>query len=177
MKYLRFESELAMLGALAEHLVKGTVPAYIGAAAVDVVGVVYQPTGAMLETDMGQVPEFAPTPGWHVNLSDTVPALAQFEIPTPTNPSRVFAIEPEPLRVPHSCTRRQGQRALLEAGKLDSVETAISSISDPFQKRVAQVEYEAATWERSNPFLIGMWSQLGGTDEELDGLFRLAVTF
>ena len=85
--------------------------------------------------------------------------------------------EPQSEAVPHYCTRRQGQRSLLEVGKLDAVEAAIASISDPFQKRVAQVEYEAGTWERSNPFLIGMWSQLGGTDEELDGLFRLAVTF
>lgn len=87
------------------------------------------------------------------------------------------APKPEPEAVPHSCTRRQGQRALLEVGKLDAVESAIASISDPFQKRVAQVEYEAGTWERSNPFLIGMWSQLGGTEAELDDLFRHAKTF
>lgn len=84
---------------------------------------------------------------------------------------------PEPLPVPASCTRRQGQRALLEVGRLDEVEAAISAISDPFQKRVAQVEYEAGTWERSRQFLIGMWSQLGGTDSELDDLFRKAQTF
>lgn len=85
--------------------------------------------------------------------------------------------EPRPSPVPHSCTRRQGQRSLLEVGKLDAVESAIASISDPFQKRLAQVEYDAGTWERSNPFLIGMWSQLGGTDAELDDLFRRAQTF
>lgn len=87
------------------------------------------------------------------------------------------ALEPQPDPVPHSCTRRQGQRALLEAGKLDAVEAAIAAIPDALQKRIAQVEYEAGTWERRNPFLIGMWSQLGGTDEELDGLFRVAVNF
>lgn len=85
--------------------------------------------------------------------------------------------EPQPDPVPHSCTRRQGQRALLEAGKLDAAEAAISAIPDAFEKRVAQVEYEAGTWERSNPFLIGMWSQLGGTDAELDDLFRRAQAF
>lgn len=85
--------------------------------------------------------------------------------------------EPQPEAPPHSCTRRQGQRALLEVGKLDAVESAIAAIPDALQKRIAQVEYEAGTWERSNPFLIGMWSQLGGTDAELDDLFRKAVTF
>lgn len=40
----------------------------------------------------------------------------------------------------------------------------------------AQIEYEADTWERANPLLQQMWAQLGGTPEQLDNLFRLAVT-
>lgn len=92
--------------------------------------------------------------------------------------SEVPALPDPPAEpVPQSCTRRQGQRALLEIGRLGDVEAAIESISDPYQKRVAQVEYEAGTWERGSQFLIAMWSQLGGTEEELDELFRSAVTF
>ena len=34
----------------------------------------------------------------------------------------------------------------------------------------------ADVWERSNPFLQQMWAQLGGTTEQLDELYRLAVT-
>jgi chromosome segregation ATPase len=78
--------------------------------------------------------------------------------------------------VPASCTRRQGRLALLQAGKLDDVESTIAAITDSLQRRAAQIEYEADTWERSNMFLQGMWNQLGGTPEELDDLFRLAVT-
>jgi len=81
-----------------------------------------------------------------------------------------------PAVVPSSCTRRQGRLALLNAGKLDAVEAAIEAISDPTAKRQAQIEYEADTWERSNPFLQSMWATLGGTSEELDALFTLAVT-
>ncbi len=81
-----------------------------------------------------------------------------------------------PAAVPSSCTRRQGRLALLNAGKLDAVETAIEAISDPTAKRQARIEYEADTWERSNIFLQGMWATLGGTSEELDALFTLAVT-
>lgn len=73
-------------------------------------------------------------------------------------------------------TRRQGRLALLNVGKLDDVEAAIDAIEDPVQQRAAQIEYEADTWERSNPFLQQLWAQLGGTEQELDDLFRLGAT-
>lgn len=78
--------------------------------------------------------------------------------------------------VPQSCTRRQGRLALLQAGHLDAVETAIAAITDPVQRMSAQIEYEADTWERANAFLQAMWAQLGGTPDELDELFMSAVT-
>ena len=84
--------------------------------------------------------------------------------------------DPLPVPAPKSCSRRQGRLALLSAGKLETVETVIASISDATAKRQAQIEYEADTWERANPFLQSMWSSLGGTESELDGLFTLAVT-
>lgn len=79
-------------------------------------------------------------------------------------------------RVPRSCTRRQGQLALLTHGVLDDAEAAIAAITDPVQKREAQIEYEADTWERANPFLQQLWTQLGGTPQTLDEAFVLAVT-
>lgn len=78
--------------------------------------------------------------------------------------------------VPQSCTRRQGRLALLQAGLLAAVETAIAAITDPVQRMSAQIEYEADTWERANAFLQAMWAQLGGTPDELDALFMSAVT-
>lgn len=81
-----------------------------------------------------------------------------------------------PTPVPTTCTRRQGRLALLQAGYLATVEQAVVSIADPAQRMAAQIEYEADTWERGNPFLQGMWAQLGGTAEQLDDLFRLAST-
>lgn len=84
--------------------------------------------------------------------------------------------EPEPASVPQSCTRRQGRLALLQNNLLDDVEDAIAAIPDPAQRRAAQIEYEADTWDRGNSFLQGMWAQMGGTEEGLDDLFRLAVT-
>lgn len=82
--------------------------------------------------------------------------------------------EPEPI-IPHSVTRRQGRLALLEVGKLDQVEAMIAAIEDPTERRAAEIEYEADTWERSNAFLQAMWAQLDGTESELDDLFILAA--
>ena len=84
-------------------------------------------------------------------------------------------VPPQP-EIPESCTRRQGRLALLQVGKLEMVEEAIESIESPTEKATAHIEYEADTWERENPFLQAMWSRLGGTSEELDGLFALAVS-
>ena len=41
------------------------VPKY---AAVDVIGTIYKPTGKMLTTEEGEVPEMAPVEGWHANV-------------------------------------------------------------------------------------------------------------
>lgn len=88
MKFLRFNSEAAARAAFADHLTEdGGWPAYIGTVAVDVVGTIHRPTGIMLEDD---VPEIAALPGFHVNLSDSVPELTEFEIDTPIDPARVF---------------------------------------------------------------------------------------
>lgn len=75
-----------------------------------------------------------------------------------------------------SCTRRQGRLALLMLGLLDTAEAAIAAMPDDADKRAAQIEYEADTWERHNPFLSALWTQLGGTPESLDSAFALAVT-
>lgn len=90
-------------------------------------------------------------------------------------------VAPPPLPVPppasaKSVTRRQGRLALLSYGMLDDVEAAIEAIADPIQRQAAQIEYEASVWERDNPFLEGMWEQLGGTPEALNELFDMAST-
>lgn len=83
---------------------------------------------------------------------------------------------PAPPAPPMSCRKRQGELALLQVGRLDAVDAAMAAIADPISRRRAQIEYGADVWERSNPFLQSMWAQLGGTPDELDELFVLAVT-
>lgn len=93
--------------------------------------------------------------------------LAEGNTPEPADPVAV--------PVPASCTRRQGQLALLAVGKLDDAESLLAAIPDAKQRRAAQIEYEAGTWDRSNAFVQAMWQQLGGTPDTLDDLFRAAV--
>jgi hypothetical protein len=65
------------------------VPKY---AAVDVVGTIYKPTGKMLTTPEGEVPEMAPLEGWHVNVrhTDEAPELDAYKV-TPQNQVRGWA--------------------------------------------------------------------------------------
>lgn len=82
-----------------------------------------------------------------------------------------------PQTAPASCTRRQGLLALLEFGfKRSDIEAQIAAIADETEREEAQIEYEANVWERANPRLQQMWALLEGSPEQLDDLFRLAVT-
>jgi hypothetical protein len=65
------------------------VPKY---AAIDVIGTIYKPTGKMLTTPEGEVPEMAPLEGWHVNVRHTAetPELEAFRV-FPATPSRMWA--------------------------------------------------------------------------------------
>lgn len=84
---------------------------------------------------------------------------------------------PAPEPVPASCTRRQGLLALLSYGiKRSEIETQIETIEDEMEREAAWIEYLADTWELGNPRLQAMWAALGGTPEQLDDLFRHAVT-
>ena len=65
------------------------VPKY---AAVDVIGVIYKPTGVMLTTAEGEVPEMAPLDGWHANVRHTAetPELDAYKV-APKAPVRGWA--------------------------------------------------------------------------------------
>lgn len=79
--------------------------------------------------------------------------------------------------VPALCTRRQGLLALLSHGiKRADIEAQIAAMEDEVKREEAQIEYEAATWERNNQHVQSMWVLLGGDPEQLDDVFRLAVT-
>ena len=61
-------------------------------AAIDIIGKIYKPTGEMITTDEGEVPEMAPVEGWHVNVRHTAkaPNLTAYQI-FPKSPVRGWA--------------------------------------------------------------------------------------
>lgn len=174
MTYLQFENEAAGREALAPWTVNDVLPAYIGSAAVDVVGTILRPTGNVIHAPDGVVPELAPVPGWHINLSEQVPELQGYEIEAPTTPDRVFAgtdVVHAP-RVPAKVTRRQARQALALAGLLDKVQPAINAIADPVQQQMAQIEWDdSQEFERDRPLLIQLGHDIGLDNAALDAMF------
>lgn len=98
---LRFSDEaeateqLAAAGLLIEFKTQesaGYAPA--PGASIDTIGVIYKPTGNTIITSMGEQPEMAPLPGWHVNVrlqaDHLVPGLDPYRV-APLHPVRVWA--------------------------------------------------------------------------------------
>lgn len=77
--YLKFDTEAQAEAVLFQGKDEDRRPKY---AAVDVIGVIYRPTGKMLKTVEGDVPEMQPVPGWHVNVRHTAeaPELAPHQV-------------------------------------------------------------------------------------------------
>lgn len=88
--FYKFASEAEFRAVAAEFIVDGVVPAYIGSAAVDVIGVIQKPTGETVDTDDGPMPVLAPLDGWHVNTTAPIAEWGEYVV-VPTNPVRVFA--------------------------------------------------------------------------------------
>lgn len=91
--YLKFDSEEAADAVLFDMQHDGEgynkVPKY---QAIDVIGTVYKPTGNMLPTDAGEMPEMVQVDGFHVNVRHTRPApeLAAYQV-FPLTPNRAWA--------------------------------------------------------------------------------------
>jgi hypothetical protein len=72
--------------------------------------------------------------------------------------------------IPQSVTPLQATRALLQAGFLDDVETAVAAAG-----RETQLAWAKATaFERNSSFVLNMQAALGWTDAQVDSLFVLA---
>ena len=126
-----------------------------------------QPAGAVYEAPPGK--KSGKTRVWD---GAAWQQIANADVPPVPEP-----LGPEPDPVPHSCTRRQGLLALLTYGhRRADIEALIAAIPDETEREAALIEYEAAIWESANPVVQQMWAQLGGTPEQLDDLFRMAVT-
>lgn len=83
---------------------------------------------------------------------------------------------PPALPVPPAVTMRQARLALLAAGLLDQVNTAIAAMPGA-EGEAARIEWEYAQEVRRDSQLVAALSPaLGLTDAQLDDLFRQAFT-
>tara|TARA_R100001039_G_C1830066_1_gene94428 strand:- start:159 stop:662 length:504 start_codon:yes stop_codon:yes gene_type:complete len=78
--------------------------------------------------------------------------------------------------IPHAITPRQARLALLHAGLLSQVDTAIASLESP-AKETAQIEWEYATSiERESEWINQLGSALGLDSAGIDDLFVEAAS-
>lgn len=82
---------------------------------------------------------------------------------------------PPPV-VPEQVTMRQARLALLGAGLLASVDTAINSLPSPMQEE-ARIEWDySSTVERHRSLVQALGGAMGLTEAQLDALFIQATT-
>ena len=83
---------------------------------------------------------------------------------------------PQPPVVPEAVTMRQARRALLGAGLLTTVNSAIAAMTGA-SGDAARIDWEfASDVSRSQPLVLALGSTLGLTSAQLDGLFIAAAT-
>jgi hypothetical protein len=80
------------------------------------------------------------------------------------------------VEVPKKVTMRQARLALLAAGLLDDVESAIDALPEP-PRQAARIEWDFSSEVfRDRDFVTMLGATLGLTDEEMDQLFITAAT-
>ena len=184
--FLKFPIESDARRALSPWMIdeEDAWPVYLDRAAVDVVGIVSVPTGETALDESGEpYPLYTPLPGFHVNLSRSVPELSGWEIEVPTTPARVFASQmPEPLRVPTEVARWQAKLALMRSTDGEGVplwERMLqlrSTINDTENAVLMDAAlHETLNWRRASPTVEWAAGQLNLTAEQVDQLFIQAA--
>jgi len=94
----------------------------------------------------------------------------------PMSPQEVEQhLSPPPAAVPLVVTMRQARLALLGAGLLAQVDTAIDALASP-AKEAARIEWEySQEVHRDRPFVQTLGAAMGLSDEQLDALFTTAA--
>ena len=89
--YLKFTDEAQAIEVLANFRQDDAWITHKDGTDIDVIGLIYRPTGVMLDGEEGPVLEMAALEGYHVNLIGPVSEVVEMHvIPSPHRPSRVF---------------------------------------------------------------------------------------
>ena len=113
-------------------------------------------------------------------VDNTFSAMNAEEVDRHMNPQNYMSDEEkEQFRLTQfkPLSRRQFKLALLENGLLETVEQMIESIEDPTVKARIQIEYsESERFERTNQSVQYMLGVLGLTTDQVDEMWRYAIT-
>lgn len=84
---------------------------------------------------------------------------------------------PAPQMVPASVTRTQGLLALLLGAGIteQAIRDKISLITDPTEREVTRLRFEAARWERASAFIAWGATEFALSAEQVDDLFVQAA--
>ena len=86
----------------------------------------------------------------------------------------VWINPPVVVPIPQEITMRQARLALLDAGLLANVQTAINSLPEP-SKTKAMIEWDYSNaLQRDNPFVTTLGTALGLSSDDIDNLFITA---
>ena len=76
-----FTEQTQVMGDVVETVKVSNFPQH----SVDIIGVIYKPTGKLLTSEEGSFPEMAPVDGWHVNVRGEENAtLAEYHVEVAT---------------------------------------------------------------------------------------------
>jgi hypothetical protein len=115
-----------------------------------------------------------------VDALDVLEGVVLVEAPTASigdawDGEKFVAPNPAPPAVPTKVTMRQARLALLAAGTLDQVDTAINALPSP-QKEEARIEWDySSAVERDWPLVAMLGQQLSLDAAALDQLFITAA--
>lgn len=115
--------------------------------------------------------EFAAEQGWIACETDIATGWSydggEFSAPV---------VPPEEIRAAiRPVSMRQARLALLAAGKLADVDTALNAMPSP-QKEAARIEWEyAAEVRRDAPLIAALGGALGLSEDQIDALFAAAA--
>ena len=159
--FLSFGNASAAITALTPFIESGLT--------VDIIGVIYE-----APTEEAAAP--VAIPGWHVNvLADKLPEPLQGFAIFPVTPVRVFAVEPEPLRVPQEVTMGQCRLALFDQHGIETDEQFLALVSQLPEAQRARALLELRTRptvRRDSPLVLALGQAMGW---DLDALFVYAV--
>lgn len=114
-------------------------------------------------------PAFNPTTSQAVHAEATGWRIEPIPVP-PVEPEP----QPQPPAIPTVITMRQARLALLSAGLLDDVDTAIANLPSP-QREAAQIEWQfGSEVVRGSPLVALLSTTVGLTSATLDTLFDMA---